>query len=187
MRKPIFDAIRTARDDAAFTKAEVSRINTLLDGLGVPIANHSLIVTPAGVALIKAFEACKLTAYPELGSSRGLWMIGYGATGPGITKGVTWTQAQADARLIADVDQFSDGVVGSLGLAPTSSSQFSAMTSLAYNIGLDNFASSTLLKKHKAADYAGAAAEFLNWVNASGKKLPELVRRRAAEAALYAS
>lgn len=37
MRKPIFDAIKQARDGASFTQAEVSRIDALLDSLAVPV------------------------------------------------------------------------------------------------------------------------------------------------------
>ena len=37
MRKPIFAAIRQARDGASFTQAEVARIDALLDSLSVPM------------------------------------------------------------------------------------------------------------------------------------------------------
>jgi lysozyme len=59
------------------------------------------------------------------------------------------------------------------------------MVSFAYNVGPANLASSTLLKKHKAGDYAGAAAEFAKWNKANRKVMAGLTRRRAAEAALY--
>ena len=53
-------------------------------------------------ALIKAWEGCVLTAYPDPGSSDGLpWTIGYGFTtmpsGVPVQKGMTMTQAEADA------------------------------------------------------------------------------------------
>lgn len=37
MRKPIFDAIKQARDGASFTKAEAAQIDALLDSLSVPM------------------------------------------------------------------------------------------------------------------------------------------------------
>lgn len=65
--------------------------------------------------------------------------------------------------------------------------------SFAYNVGLDiddddiaeGLGDSTLLKKHRRGDYAGAAAEFAKWNKAKGKVLSGLTRRRAAEAAIY--
>ena len=57
--------------------------------------------------------------------------------------------------------------------------------SFAYNVGLGNLGSSTLLRKHRAGDYAGAAAEFSRWSKAAGKVLNGLVKRRAAEARVY--
>jgi GH24 family phage-related lysozyme (muramidase) len=59
------------------------------------------------------------------------------------------------------------------------------MVSLAYNIGLGNYATSTVLKRHKAGQYAGAANAFLLWNKAGGKVLPGLVLRREDERSLY--
>lgn len=63
--------------------------------------------------------------------------------------------------------------------------QFGALVSLAFNIGNGAFGRSTLLKKLNKGDYEGAANEFGRWVNAGGKRLNGLVRRRAAEANLF--
>ena len=41
--------------------------------------------------------------------------------------------------------------------------QFGALVSFTYNLGAGNLASSTLLRKLNAGDYAGAAAEFPRW------------------------
>lgn len=181
-RKPIFDAIKAARGGAAFAQAEVARIDALLDSLSVPVEGG---VPKSALDLIKQFEGCKLTAYPDPGSGGDPWTIGYGSTGPGIKRGVTWTQAQADARLEGDVRYFADGVRGLLAGAPTTDNQLGAMTSLAYNIGISAFANSTLLKRHRAGDHAGAAQQFLQWVNAGGKRMQGLVNRREAERRVY--
>jgi lysozyme len=68
-----------------------------------------------------------------------------------------------------------------------SQGQFDAMVSFAFNCGEAALRSSTLLKKHLVGDYAGAAKEFARWNRGGGKVLPGLVKRRAAEAALYMS
>ena len=61
--------------------------------------------------------------------------------------------------------------------------EFDAFVSLAYNIGEDAFCKSTLARKLKAGDYAGACREIEKWVYFKGKTLPGLVKRRADERA----
>ena len=144
--------------------------------------------------LIQQFEGCakkrpdgSFAAYPDPGSGGDPWTIGWGSTGADIKKGVVWTQQQCDDRFSTHVDEFGAKVAAALGSAATTQHQFDAMVSFAYNVGVGNFRSSTLLRKHKAGDYAGAAAEFAKWNKAAGKVMAGLSRRRAAEAALYAS
>lgn len=138
-----------------------------------------------GKALIKQSEGCKLAAYPDPGTGDDPWTIGWGTTGPDIHKGLVWTQAQCDARFERDIAVFAQKVAALIGSAPTTQNQFDALCSFAYNVGAGKLASSTLLKKHKAGDHAGAAAEFPKWNKAAGRVMPGLVKRRAAEAALY--
>ncbi|HYW17366.1 MAG TPA: lysozyme [Allosphingosinicella sp.] len=142
--------------------------------------------------LIQQFEGCAkkqsdgtFMAYPDPGSGGDPWTIGWGSTGPGIKKGVVWTQKQCDDRFTEHLEQFAANVSKVLAGTKTSQNQFDAMVSFAYNVGVANLSASTLLKKHKAGDYKGAAAEFAKWNKAAGKVLPGLTRRRAAEAALY--
>jgi lysozyme len=134
------------------------------------------------IALIKKFEGCKLKAY--LCPAK-VPTIGFGATGPDVKLGMVWTQAKADARLASDVAKFAKGVAAIVPKA--TQSQFDALVSLAYNIGLGALKGSTLLKLHNAGNHKAAAAEFAKWVKAGGVTLPGLVTRRKAEAALYAS
>ena len=63
--------------------------------------------------------------------------------------------------------------------------QFDALVSLTYNIGIGAFSKSTLLKKLNAGDYKGTSNQFDVWVNAGGKRLDGLVKRRAKEKALF--
>lgn len=67
--------------------------------------------------------------------------------------------------------------------------QFDALVSLIFNIGLGNFEDSTLFKKLKAGDVAGAANEFGRWiyVTKNGKKVASagLRKRRSAERAVF--
>ena len=149
-------------------------------------------IGPQGIALIKRFEGCAakrrdgmFAAYPDPGTGGAPWTIGWGATGRGIEPGTLWTQAACDARLEADLARFARGVTRALGGALTTQGQFDAMVSFHYNTGA--IARATLTRLHNAGRYAEAAGEFARWVHAGGQRLPGLVRRRAAEAALYRS
>ena len=75
--------------------------------------------------------------------------------------------------------------VTALVRAPMTQCQFDALVSFVFNTGAQAFSCSTLLEKLNAGDMAGAAAEFPRWCFATGKRLPGLVARRAAEAALF--
>jgi lysozyme len=153
-------------------------------------------MTPSSacVSLVKEFEGCAkkqadgtFVAYPDPGSGGDPWTIGWGSTGADIKKGAIWTQQQCDDRLSKDLTSFAARVASVIGTAATTQHQFDAMVSFAYNVGIGNLQSSTLLKLHKAGDYQGAAAQFVRWNKAAGKVMAGLTRRRTAEAALYAS
>lgn len=123
------------------------------------------------------------------------WTIGFGTTGKDVTRGTVWSVDKCEQRLDAHIDAFEEGVNRLLRRTnrPTTQNQFDALVSFAYNCGLDEnrngiaegLGDSTLLRKHLAGDYAGAALEFAKWNKAGGKVLNGLTRRRKAEAALY--
>lgn len=191
-RKPVFDAVRRLLR-RGFTNSEVQALDAALDQAAgqTPATDAPRAIGPAGLALIKQYEGCArargdgtFAAYPDPGTGGDPWTIGWGATGPGIGPGTVWSQAQCDARLAADLTRFAAEVARALGDAPTTQEQFDAMVSFHYNTGA--IARATLTRLHRAGDHAGAAAEFGRWVHAGGRKLTGLVRRRAAEAALYA-
>lgn len=139
----------------------------------------------AGETLIKHYESCRLRAYPDPGTGGAPWTIGWGATGAGIGPGTVWTQAQADARFVADAASRAAQLEQLLAAAPATQNQFDAMMSLLYNIGAGNFRTSSVLRHHKARDYAPAQRAFALWNKANGRVMGGLVKRRAAEAALY--
>jgi GH24 family phage-related lysozyme (muramidase) len=190
MSKALFDAIRIIKG-APLSQADVDRVNAVLaaDEAPAPEAAPGILSpSQAAIDLMHEFEGCRLTAYADPGSADGHpWTIGWGSTGPGISKGVVWTQKQADDRFAADVAKFAAKVRDLLAGASTTQAEFDAMVSFAYNVGIGAFGSSTLLKKHKAGDHAGAQREFARWNKNDGKVMAGLTRRRAAEAALYGS
>lgn len=149
-----------------------------------------MMLGKAGETLIKQFEGCakkrpdgKFEAYPDPGTGGDPWTIGWGSTGPDIKRGLVWTQAQCDERFDRHVQEFVRDVNTALAGAPATQNQFDALVSFHYNTGAIHKA--TLTKLHKAGKYDAAAAEFGKWVNAGGRRMTGLVRRREAESALY--
>jgi len=144
-------------------------------------------VSAEGRALIQQFEGLSLAAYV---CPAGKWTIGYGHT-EGVQPGEKITKAHADSLLAADLVGFAQAVDKGIGGAPTSQHEFDAMVSLAFNIGRGGFASSTVLRLHKAGNTAGAGSAFGLWRKITdpetGKLVdsPGLMARRARETAFY--
>ncbi len=199
-RKPLFDTVRTMLG-RGFSRSEIEALDNSADILlrdsvpCVPSTKTSQGASPSqigpdGIALIRQFEGCAkrradgmFEAYPDPGTGGDPWTIGWGATGDGIGPGTVWTRAECDQRLEADLARYARQVARAIGDAPTSQQQFDALVSFHYNTGA--IGKATLTRKHVAGDHAGAAREFDRWVYAGGRVMKGLVRRRAAEQALY--
>jgi lysozyme len=132
-------------------------------------------------ALLKKFEGCKLKAYK---CPAGIWTIGYGHTSaagePVVTEGMTITQEEAEAILKRDLAKYEKPVVD-LVKVPLTQHQFDVLVDFAYNAGVGNLKTSTLLKKVNAGDFDAVPTELMKWTKGGGKELPGLVRRRRAE------
>jgi lysozyme len=201
-RKPIFDAVRELLG-GTLTQAQVARLDGAIDQAegalpatstpqrrpSAPAAGARTL-GKAGADLIKSFEGCEkdrpdgtFEAYPDPGTGNDPWTIGWGATGPGIKRGVVWTREQCEARFEDDMKRYAADVSRAIGNAPTTQNQFDAMVSFHYNTGA--IGKATLTKLHNQGKFAEAAAEFARWNRAGGRVMAGLTRRRAAEAALY--
>ena len=140
-------------------------------------------VTNEGINLIKKYEGLRLEAYL---CPAGVWTIGYGHT-KGVKKGQVITQLEADNLLKEDLSSFEKGVTN-LIKSNINQNQFSALVSFAFNLGLSNLKSSTLLNKvNSNPNDRTIVDEFIRWIYAGGKQLEGLKRRRQAEAYLYFS
>jgi lysozyme len=134
--------------------------------------------------LIKQFEGCRLKAYPDPATGAAPWTIGYGATGPKIGPGTTWTQVQADTDLLERV-QTLGAFIDSEVKIPLTDEEKGALVSFTYNVGRGNFDHSTLRAKLNAGDIEGASQEFLKWDLAAGKVMEGLLKRRQGEMAEF--
>ena len=131
--------------------------------------------------LIKKFEGCKLLAYL---CPAGVWTIGWGSTGPEIKKGLQWTQEQADVRLQKDAVVYWLGAVKLSPVLASSETKHAAIADFCYNLGTTRYKASTLKRRVDEEDWEEAAEELQKWVFGGGRKLPGLIARRKAEAAV---
>jgi lysozyme len=142
-----------------------------------------------GINLIKKYEGLSLKPYK---CPAGIPTIGYGATyyASGIKVKLTdkpITKHQASVMLIMMLKHY-EIAVDSYTRDDITQGQFDALVSFAYNCGLGNLKSSTLLKKVNAnPNDPTIRQEFLKWNKGGGKILAGLTKRRTEEADLYES
>jgi lysozyme len=138
----------------------------------------------AAIDLIKRFEgfAPRAVALPD-----GRWMIGHGHTASA-REGAVVSEADAEALLIYDLRAVAQGIAASV-FTPLSQNQFDALCSFAFNIGLDSFRRSAVVRRINAGALHEAALALEAWRAADfeGERIivDALVRRRAAEKALF--
>ena len=142
-------------------------------------------ISQNGIAVLKYFEACSLSAYPDPATGGAPWTIGWGHTGPEVVRGLVWTQTKADAQLLTDLAERELSVSCAVTSIITQG-QFDALVVFVYSLGHGNFEGSTLLRLVNAGDMDEAIEQFPRWNKANGKPMRGLTRRRAAEAALFA-
>jgi len=147
-------------------------------------------INQEGLDLIKSFEGLKLKAY--LDAVR-IPTIGYGTTiyppshlnGRAVKLGDEITKEEAELFLKYDVEQKAKKIKSFI-TKPLNDNQFSALVSFTYNLGEGAFKSSTLLKRINIdPNDPKIHDEFMKWINAGGKPLEGLKRRRKAESDLY--
>ena len=130
--------------------------------------------------IIKRFEGCKLTAYR---CPADVWTIGYGST-RNVKEGMVISEAEAFARLMMDMQEAGEAVESYVKV-PLNDNQFAALVSFVFNVGAGAFRKSTMLKMINSGQYLTAAEQFNRWTKAGNQVLPGLVKRRAAERALF--
>ncbi len=138
-------------------------------------------VPQCGMDLIKEFEGCKLTAYKDI---VGVWTIGYGSTGKDIVEGVTWNDAQAEARLKDDAQRFLHEIYSCVRV-PLNPNQLGALLSFTYNLGHGNLKMLVDNSGLNNKKYTACADRMLRYNKAGGKVSAGLTRRREAERELF--
>lgn len=143
---------------------------------------RKLMYSDAGLAMTKSFEGLRLKAYRDVA---GVLTIGYGHTGHDVCEGKEICEAEAEALLRGDLKD-AVACVNRVLLRDVSQAQFDALVDFCFNLGERALTQSTLLRKLNAGDFEGAAEQFALWVHAGGKIQAGLVKRRQAEAVMFA-
>ena len=143
-------------------------------------------INERGIEIVKSFEGLSLTPYTCNG---GVISLGYGATrgcdgGPVRMDMEPISEADADALLSRDLEA-TEGWVHRLIKTLLTEIQFSALVSFTFNVGAGALQRSTLRMKLNRGEVQNAADEFPKWRISGGRVLAGLVRRRAAERALF--
>lgn len=142
-----------------------------------------------GIDLIKKYEGFR--SKPYLCPAK-IPTIGYGATYYPGGKRVKLTdpaitEREAEKLLLEHLKEYVRAV-DRYTTDKVNENQFSALVSFAYNLGISALQKSTLLRKvNNNPNDTTIKREFMRWVNAGGRRLQGLVKRRAEEAQLYFS
>ncbi len=137
----------------------------------------SLVVAGSLLVFVAQNEGYKGQAYIPVKGDRPT--IGFGQA-----DGVRMGQRTDPVRALITLENDLEGRKAKLAQlihVPLTQGEMDAYLDLAYNIGLNNFASSTLLKKLNAKDYEGACREILKWDRFHGRPLASLEARRQRE------
>lgn len=163
-------------------------------------------LTKEGLALIKSFEGCRLTAYydggvDEHGIPHGKLTIGWGHT-RGVFEHDECTQEAADQWLLEDLAELERALLQCFREVELNDNQLSALISFCYNVGFGRADKPgrpgkdgllVLASGHPSAMCSllrygftiAVADEFPKWARSSGAESAGLLRRRLAEQALY--
>ena len=137
--------------------------------------------------VIRHYEGLYLEAYK---CPAGKWTIGYGhlcsANHPPISKD------QAEVYLMQDLAYAYRVIMKELPEdVHLSDNQIAALVSWVFNLGEENFRSSTMLKRLKEGDFEAAGAEMLRWDKCRNPKTGEmetlrgLTKRRKSESTYF--
>ena len=153
--------------------------------------------SPTGIHLIKYFEGVKYKPYMCSGN---VWTVGCGhALYPRqLVMNLAdrkqyklkpednriWTIEEVDGLLKYDLQRFELGVLRLLGSVQPRQSEFDALVSFSFNLGLGTFQRSTVRSAFIRGDKTRAGEVLLKYCRAGGKVLKGLQRRRLAEHAL---
>jgi GH24 family phage-related lysozyme (muramidase) len=146
-----------------------------------------------GISLIKEFEGCHLSAYPDPLSGGDPWTIGYGTTrysnGTPVKRGEMINVIEADMLLRLEIDRITDKLRTTVPhWKVMDDNQRSALVSFAYNLGAGFYGSAgfeTISRCLRDRDWAAVPAALELYRNPGTNVEAGLLRRRRAEGKLW--
>lgn len=140
-----------------------------------------------GKKVTKYFESLKLKAYPDPATGGKPWTIGYGHTGPDVYSGLVINEAMADklldldlAKAEAEVNKYAHNLT---------QGQFDALVDMVFNMGSGFLKPDNINGDFDDFVASGNLTEMRRRIPqfrmAAGKVMKGLVRRRAANVALW--
>lgn len=159
----------------------------LLSSLSPSLSAQRYTISEQGLETIKAFESCRLRAYPDAGG----WSIGYGHHGHDVHPRMTITQEQADRLLEQDILRREASIRRLIDELPYKyrfpQGVIDALFSLVYNCGERRVRESEFYRRLQACDprdFYTAQHGFLyaaEVIHTTAVSAPGLKRRREAE------
>ncbi|MCE9566380.1 MAG: lysozyme [Planctomycetes bacterium] len=140
-----------------------------------------MICNEAALQLIRESEGLRLKAYQDTG---GVWTIGFGHCGKDVRPNSVIDEYTAEILLSQDVTNAARSV-NRLVRVPLNENQFSALCSFVFNLGEGQLRNSKSIAVLNQKRYLEFADRMLLWTKDNGAELPGLVKRRAAERALF--
>ena len=154
------------------------------------ISTNGLALLEQREGLAKILANGSIQCYPDPATGAEPLTIGFGTTQSVLTtidpnvvltlKFVT-NKSQCSTWLEDALDQIFLPKLKEYVRVDLTSSQVDALLSFMYNVGVGNFASSTLLKDVNSQNWCKAGDDFLMWNKAGGKVLPGITARRQSE------
>ena len=151
-------------------------------GVALKLKNGgNMNISKEGLSLIKKFVGCELEAYL---CPAGVWTIGYGHT-KDVKEGDKINKEEADYLLQEEMIEY-ESYINDFVEVPLNQNQFDALCSWVYNLGPTNLKNSTMLRVLNEEKYADVPQEIKRWNKAGGEVLDGLIKRREAEAKMFA-
>lgn len=156
--------------------------------------NKNLLMLETATTIIKEFEGCYLSAYPDPLTGAKPITIGYGATVK--RDGTNWCLGEKITKLEADSllqNQLTNSYVSKLAKTipnwdSLNYNQQAALVSFGYNLGADFYGSKnfhTITQVLHDSHYAGVPKALLLYINPGSNVEEGLRRRRTAEGQLF--
>jgi lysozyme len=142
------------------------------------MAVAALTLSASALVGIAVHEGYRGDAYTPVAGDRPT--LGFGDA-QGVEPGDKTTPVRALVRLNDQAESFQRELRACIGDVPMHQHEWDAIVSWTFNVGSRAACGSTLVKKLRALDYAGACNELLRWDRFQGRRLAGLTKRRQAE------